>query len=314
MHSCSHLVIARALTAFSLFTSAALAQEIEPLINRSMTLPRGALDLTLQGTYTNLASGATPGSDVPGTFTGATLAFAVDYGVGDQVQLGLAVALPIDPAVSFGSVLASTAFALNPDAALRLDVGYERIGGIGEGATPIRSDRWFGAVGAPIKVPFSPSVAFVTGRVGAVHFGHFDVIGARPTGIYLGATLAPEAASDFFVFSAGNNNSRTAIGINLPLGLLLQPDPHFAFTLYTGYSAVITFPLSGSTESMSVLHFVPVGIEAVVTAARALDIGMRFFFDGYVAESRSGGGFAAALGSNYFDLRALMLWFRLRAG
>jgi hypothetical protein len=98
------------------FASAALAQEIEPLLKRPVTLPSGALDLTLHGTYTNLASGATPGSEVPSTFTGATLAFGVDYGAGDRVQLGLAVALPIDPAVGFGSVLASTAFALNQDA------------------------------------------------------------------------------------------------------------------------------------------------------------------------------------------------------
>jgi hypothetical protein len=282
-----------------------------------VTLPRGALDLTLHGTYTNLASGATPGSDVPSTYTGETLAFGVDYGAGEQVQLGLAVALPIHPGAGFGSVLASTAFALNPGAALRLDVGYERIGPNGEGAAGSdRMDPWLAAVGAPIKVPLSPAVAFVIGRIGAVHLGHFKNIGADPYGLYLGATLLPEASSDFFVFSAGNNNSRTAIGINLPLGLLLQPDPHFALTVCAGYSAAITFPLSGSSESTQVLYFVPVGIEAAVTASRSLDIGMRFFFDGYVAGSGGGGNGIVGtgpLGPSYFDLRALMLWFRLRA-
>lgn len=142
-------------------------------------------------------------------------------------------------------------------------------------------------------------------------------MGARPIGIYQGASLLPDVSSDFFVFSAGNNESRTEIGINLPLGLLVQPEPHFALTLSAGYSTVITFPLSGSNESTQVLHFVPVGIEALMTASRALDIGMRFFFDGYVGGSGGGGnGFVGTggFGSGYFDLRALMLWFRLRAG
>jgi len=58
------------------------------------------------------------------------------------------------------------------------------------------------------------------------------------------------------------------------------------------------------------LHFFPVGIEAVVTPTPRLDIGARFFIEGYVAESGGGGG----SGPGYFDLRALMLWFRIHIG
>jgi hypothetical protein len=47
-------------------------------------------------------------------------------------------------------------------------------------------------------------------------------------------------------------------------------------------------------------------LEAVVTPTPLLDIGARFFLDGFVGES---GGVSP--GFNYFDLRALMVWFRI---
>ncbi len=113
-----------------------------------------------------------------------------------------------------------------------------------------------------------------------------------------------EASSDFLVLSGGNNGSSTIIGINLPAGLLLQPDPHLALTLQAGYSAAIS--TSGSVRA---LHFIPVGLEAVVTPAPRVDIGARFFLDGYVAQSGGGSGGHP----NYFDLRALMLYIRVHA-
>ena len=113
-----------------------------------------------------------------------------------------------------------------------------------------------------------------------------------------------EASSDFLVLSGGNNGSSTIIGINLPAGLLLQPDPHLALTLQLGYSVAIS-----TTGSAQALHFLPVGLEAVVTPAPQLDIGARFFLDGYVAQS----GPSASGYPNYFDLRALMLYIRVHA-
>ncbi|MFL5420718.1 MAG: hypothetical protein ACJ79Y_08105, partial [Myxococcales bacterium] len=87
-------------------------------------------------------------------------------------------------------------------------------------------------------------------------------------------------------------------------GLLLQPDPHFAVSLLAGYSAVVVLPPAGSAFAS---HFVPVGLEAVVTPVPALDIGARFSLDGYVGQSGTTGA-----GPGYFDLRALMLWLRFR--
>lgn len=306
------MLIARALIVSSIVANAALAQErIEPLIARPVTLPAQSFDVTLHGAYINWATGL-GGINVaaPSTISGEAVAFGVDFAATDRVQLGLATALPIHPGASFGSVLGSVAFAAGRTAAVRVDLGYERIGLNGDNTAGFNHvDRYFGGIGAPMKIPLSAGLAFVSGRTGAVQFGPFNNIGDSGTGVYYGATLLPEGTADFFVISGGSNDSGTDIGINLPLGLLLQPDPHFALTVTAGYSAAVLIPSSGSTEA---LHFIPVGIEAVVTPANVLDIGLRFFVDGYVGSSGSGSGIPA--GQGYFDKRSLMLWFRFRAG
>jgi hypothetical protein len=206
-------------------------------------------------------------------------------------------------------VIASAAFALDKRTAVRVDAGYERIGPNGDNtAGSSHTSRYFAGLGAPLKVPLGPTLAFVTGRTGAVHFGHFNNIGDKGTGIYVGASGFTEAASDFVVFSGGNNNSSTSLGFNLPAGLLLQPGPRFAVTLQAGYSAVISFPQCPPSTPCPTqsLHFIPVGVEAVLSPVPQMDIGGRFFFDGYVAQT--GGSSGGAPG--FFDLRALMFWFR----
>jgi len=297
------------LALLSLLGGLARAEEPQPLIERPITLARGAIDLTVHGTYTNWATGAAAGAG-PSSLAGETLALGADFGATDQAQLGLGVALPINPGAGFGSLFASAAFALDKRTAVRVDAGYERIGPNGDNTAGLsHTNRYFAGLGAPIKVPLGPTLAFVSGRTGAVQFGHFNNIGDKGTGIYLGASEFTEAASDLVVFSAGNNNSSTNLGINLPAGLLLQPDPRFAVTLQAGYSAVISFPKcpAGSlTCSTQALHFIPVGLEAVVSPAPQMDIGGRFFLDGYVAQT----GGSSNGGPSFFDFRALMFWFR----
>jgi hypothetical protein len=279
---------------------AAHAQGLQPLIDRPVTLPQGKVDLTLQGTYTNWRLGGS-------SLDGETLAFGVDFGAAQRVQLGLAMALPINPGAGFGSVLGSAAVAAHRDVALRLDFGFENFGTNGNIAGG-HTNRFFGGLGSRIKVPITPTIAFVSGRIGAVDFGHFNNIGPSGTGLYFGATVFPELSSDFFVLSAGNNNSPVVVGINLPAGLLVQPDPHFALTLLAGYSAAMQFP-SGAGAQNLVLHFIPIGLEAVVTPAPRLDIGTRFMIDGYFAQT--GGNSSGNPG--YFDQRALLFWIRIHA-
>ncbi len=298
--------ISRGLIALLLCGTAAHAQELQPLTNRPLTLPRGAVDLTVHGTYTNWSTGSAA-VGAPNAFTGETLALGADFGATDQLQLGLAAALPINPGAGFGSILASAVVAVDRRFALRADAGFENVGPNGDNTGNLSHiSRYFAGVGAPLKLPITPTVAFVSGRTGAVHFGHFNNIGDSGTGFYVGASPLTEASSDLLVFSSGNNNSGTNIGINLPAGLLLQPDPHFAVTLQAGYAAEIEIPSSGTSAAF---HFIPVGLEAVLTPMPLLDIGARFFLDGYVAQS--GGNGSVNIG--YFDLRALMLWIRFRA-
>jgi hypothetical protein len=290
----------------------ARAEELQPLIERPITLARGAIDLTVHGTYTNWATGASASTGLS-SLAGETLALGADFGATDQAQLGLGVALPINPGAGFGSLFASAALALDKVTALRVDAGYESIGPNGD-TTGLggHTNRYFGGLGARLKVPLGPTLAFVTGRTGAVHFGHFNNIGDKGTGIYLGASGFAEAASDFVVFSGGNNNSSTNLGINLPAGLLLQAGPRFAVTLQAGYSAVISFPSQCSTITpcgTQAQHFIPVGLEVVVSPVPQMDIGGRFFLDGYVTQT-GGSSFGEP---SFFDRRALMFWFRFHA-
>jgi hypothetical protein len=301
--------ISAALTSVLLLCgSAAGARDLEPLLERPITLQRGAVDLTVHGTYTNWSSGSASGGG-PAALGGETLTLGVDFGATDRIQLGIATALPIEPGAAFGSIVGGVAFAVGSRSALRIDAGFENFGvngGNTSGFASTHTNRFFGGVGAPIRVPIGPTLAFVTGRTGAIEFGHFRNIGDRGMGLYIGASDLTEGAADFFVLSGGDNDSGTNIGINLPAGLLIQPDPHFALTLHAGYSTVIAIPSAGGDAVA--LHFIPVGLDAVVTPVPALDVGGRFFLDGYFA--RSGGTGTTNL--SYFDLRAVLLWIRVR--
>jgi hypothetical protein len=287
-------------------TAAAHAQQIQPLIDRPLTLPERAADVTLQGTYTNWAAGVVAPSSL-GALDGETLAIGVDYGATDRVQLGLATVLPVNPGAAFGSIVGTAVIAAaSKPVAFRIDAGFESIGVNGDNtAGTSHASRFFAGFGAPLKIPIAPTVAFVSGRTGAVQFGHFNNIGTSGTGEYLGASGFTQTASDLLVISGGDNNSNTIVGINLPAGLMFQPESHFALTLHAGYSAAISFP-SGGGSTMA-LHYMPVGLEAVLMPAPRVDIGARFFVDGYVAQS--GGGAGSTPG--YFDLREVMFWTRV---
>src|SRR5215470_3640123 len=101
----------RALIALLLCGAAARAADVQPIIDRPSTLPQGKVDFTLHGTYTNWGSGSTAGAG-PGSLQGETLAFGVDFGATDQLQLGFTVAAPIHPGAGFGSVLGGAEVAL----------------------------------------------------------------------------------------------------------------------------------------------------------------------------------------------------------
>ncbi|MFL5378059.1 MAG: hypothetical protein ACJ787_09095 [Myxococcales bacterium] len=284
--------------------AAARAERVEPVIDRPLIIPQGKVDATLLGTYTNWGDASLFGA--PGiALTGESAALALDYGVGDTIQLGIGMALPLNPGFAFGSILGSMVSGFDPAFAMRVDLGYENSGLNGNGAEgAVHTQFFFAGIGVPLRIPITRTLAFVSGRADAVHFGHFNNVGESGRGFYAGASRLSELSSDIFVYSMGNNDSGSAIGINLPAGLLLQPDSHFAVTLLAGYSAVVALPTSGSAFAA---HFVPVGLEASVTPVPALDFGARFSLDGYVAQTGTSGS-----EPGFFDLRALMLWLRFR--
>jgi hypothetical protein len=291
----------RALIALLLWGAAAHAEELQPLIARPITVPAGRVDLTVNGTYANWSIRVAG----PDSLDGETLVLGADFGATDRVQLGLAAALPVQPGAGFGSIVASMVLAVERNVGLRFDAGYERIGANGNNrANPSHTNRYFGGIGVPIKVPIGPGVAFVAGRTGAVQFGQFENIGTSGTGFYVGS-LFPGSSSDIVIITGGDNNTSTIFALNLPAGLLLQPDPHLALMFQAGYAVTSTSPPPGVQSTTS--HFIPVGLEAVVTPVQRLDLGARFFLDGYVARSGSGSA------PGYFDLRALMIWLRIHA-
>src|SRR5690242_842303 len=217
----------RLLLVFVLCSAPAHAADIQSLIDRPVTLPQGKIDLTLHGTYTDWANGLFGQTQA---VDGETLSLGVDIGATDGFQLGLGLALPIHPGAAFGSVVVSALFAADPRAALRLDAGVEHIGvnGNPSDVNVSHANRYFGGLGAAVKIPITKAVAFVTGRNGAVPFGHFQNIGAGATGFYLGATELTQGSSDFLIVSKSDTGSSTVVGITLPAGLLVQPEPHVA--------------------------------------------------------------------------------------
>jgi len=81
----------------------------------------------------------------------------------------------------------------------------------------------------------------------------------------------------------------------------VQPHPQLALTLQAGYSAMI------NTTTGTAAHFVPVGVEAIISPISSLEIGASFLLDGYVGQSGN-----STLDLSYFDQRTLTLWFRAR--
>jgi len=281
------------------------------------------VDLTLQGTYTNWASDP---AAAPGTAwrPGESLVLAVDFGmpgdpggVIDATQLGFAVAMPVHPGAGLGSGLASLVVSGSPIHAFRFDAGFESLG-----TSRDNSEHVFGyfiGLGMRVRVPITRTVAFVMGRTGAAQFGQFTNLDQGGSGFYWGSAFFPMGASDFLVISGGGGDSaplqtqsevrRNVIGVNLPAGLLVQPDPHFALTLQSGYSAVISLISVLGAANQAALHFIPLVLEAVATPTPAVDIGTRLSLDGFVGVSGD-----ANFTAGYFDRRALIFWFRFHIG
>jgi hypothetical protein len=160
-----------------------------------------------------------------------------------------------------------------------------------------------------VRNQLTPTLAFVSGRASVALPGRFSNVGVSFGGpaiaCYYGANFFSEGGADVVSISS-RNDMGTYIGINLQGGLLLQPDPHLALSLRSGYAAAIGIANGGWTE---VEHFIPISFEAVVPLVPVLDIGASVLVGGYVGQS---GSSSQGRGVLYFGLRAGVAFIRAR--
>jgi hypothetical protein len=286
--------------AFVLLPCAVLAAPVETyptsLIDRPLVLPQGKAEFGLLGNVSNWSVGGD-------SLTGEAGALGAEIGFG-KAQLGVVVALPLNPGFGFGSAAASAAFALAPQTALRLDFCFDRIGLNGDNASAADSQNVLTAgLGVPFRVRLAKNLSFVSGNVGAMSFAHFTNVGINGTGAYLGGGALTFSGSDLLSFSATTGGGgQGQVTLNLPLGLLIQVAPPFSITLHAGY--VGTLSISGGTLQ----SYLPVGIDAVFTTAAGADIGASFSLAGPVDNFAS----IAGNGLGYADIRNASLWLRFR--
>ena len=94
----------------------------------------------------------------------------------------------------------------------------------------------------------------------------------------------------------------TQISLSAPFGLLWQIDRGLAATFRFGYEVVV----STDSDRTGTQHFIPLGLDVVVTPVEILDVGATVALAGQITETGAGasGGFTdAPMGS---------LWLRLR--
>jgi hypothetical protein len=238
-----------------------------------------------------------------GSAAGEYLTLDLDYGFSDNLQLGVAVALPLDPA-AFGSVIGTAIFGVGPMAAIRLEGGIVRgtvdFGTLGSDGSNIGVV----AAGIPWKTQLSPGLAFVTGGTTADAFGRPYALSSNGGGISIGAI--PFYTGQDLVAVAFNNNSSsssstsgsssstdTVVVLQAPFALLADLSATVAVQPRAGFRVII--PSQGSTEKA-----LPIGVDLMGRLSR-LDLGASLDIAG-ILES----------GVGYFDLLQLTVWARGR--
>jgi hypothetical protein len=266
------------------------------LIDRPLILPQGKAEFGLLGNISNWAV-------FNNSLTGEAGVLDAEIGLG-KAQLGLALALPLNPGFGFGSVFGSAAFAIAPQGAIRLDFGVDHVGlnGDNTGNTSGANIITVG-LGAPFRVRLAQNVSFVSGSVGAMNVAHFTNVGSNGTAAYLGAGGLMFNGADIIALNIATEGDARQLAINLPLGILIQAAPQFSITLHAGYEGLFNLGSGGGTE-----HFLPIGIDAVFSTPGGADIGASFSLAGALGTTDS----IAGTVPGYADIRMATLWLRFR--
>lgn len=269
------------------------------VIDRPITLPAGAVEVDLLGNFSRWSAQSSSAS-------GESAAAGIEWGFAGGAQLGLTVALPIQPGFTFGTLAGSALFAVTSATAIRLDAGYDRISLSGNPADvrTFSQDFLFAGLGVPFKVRLSRDLSLVSGETGAFKVGHFTNVGQDGAALYLGASFTPISPADLVTISKPLSDSNgTIITVNAPVGLLFQAADALAVTLRTGYLAQI-FTGGGDT---STLQFAPLHADAVISPAPSMDVGLTFGVAGQVTGER------LLAPTGFFDVFDASLWLRLHA-
>jgi hypothetical protein len=166
------------------------------LIDRPLTLPPQTLQLEVAASLTHDAAAVDPAPS-----NTEALQFGADYGILHHLQAGAVVDVRVSPSSQFERGLASGQYQLMAFAALRLDLGAQRVGG--------DIDFAFG-VGVPLRLKLTDALALVSSR-----------------------PYAYGAEDDLFSFRAGSGDSISEY--RLPIGILYQVAPYFAVVGRTGF-------------------------------------------------------------------------------
>ncbi len=166
------------------------------LIDRPLTLPPQTLQLEAAASLTHDGAAVAPAPS-----NTEALQFAADYGILHHLQAGAVVDVRVSPSSDFQRGLLGGQYQLLAFAALRLDLGAQRVDS-GD------LDFAFG-VGVPLHLKLTDTLALVSSR-----------------------PYAYGAEDDLFSVRAGSNGSISEF--RLPAGILYQVNPYVALVGRTG--------------------------------------------------------------------------------
>jgi hypothetical protein len=253
------------------------------MLERPLVLPKWVVEPTVGVGITNSDNG-----------TGETFGLGFDIGVAKKLQVGAMIEVPAGPVADFGLLAFNLQTALGRSANLRFDIGVQRASAhVGEESA--KNDAFVVGVGVPIKARINRWLAFVSGSNAARAFGGSPVEvvdrSGQPTQSTYG--FGPPLSSNLLSLSVLPESSDDPHGIFehtivsgsmfLPVGLLVQPHERISLGVRTGYRLLFSH-VSGN-DGTTLVHYVPLAFDVVVSPLRQLDIGFTAQIQGRIDDN-----------------------------
>jgi hypothetical protein len=220
-----------------------------PEINRALTLPQGGIEGELALIITRF-SVATPVGTA--SSTGEAMVLGGRYGIMPALNAGAELSFNLNPDANFNTFLVNGEYEFMPGsmmmAAGRVDLGVTHTS-----AGMVSSNAFDLGLGVPFKYVLTPMFAFISGSQYSI------------------APFGFSPSSDILFFQFGDS---TAVGLNIPVGLLAQIHPMFAAQFRTGFSLVHT--------SAADTKFVPINFD-LISNLNAGGVGIDPYFSWSIA-------------------------------